>query len=172
MEDKRLFKFLVSVSVLLIFTIGAFLIVTQGSKNVDFIERNEPTEIIQTTAYDLSEQTIELEEEPEKILFRVTAYCACKKCCGKWADNRPVDENGNQIVYGASGEVLTSGFSCASPLDFGTQIELEGIGLVEVQDRTSNWIVDKYGNNIIDIYMDDHETARIFGVKNVEGVIK
>ena len=172
MEDNCLFKFLVSVSVLLIFTIGAFLVITQESQDVDAIERNKPIEPVQTTAYNLQEQIIEIEEEPEKILFRVTAYCSCKKCCGKWADNRPVDENGNQIVCGASGAVLESRFSCASPLEFGTQIELNGIGLVEVQDRTSNWIVNKYGNNVIDIYMDDHEKAKIFGVRYVEGVIK
>ena len=79
MEDNCLFKFLVSVSVLLIFTIGAFLVITQESQDVDAIERNEPIEPVQTTAYNLQEQTIEIEEEPEKILFRVTAYCSCKK---------------------------------------------------------------------------------------------
>ena len=29
--------------------------------------------------------------------FRLTAYCACEKCCGKWALNRPVDENGETV---------------------------------------------------------------------------
>ena len=39
--------------------------------------------------------------------FRLTAYCSCSLCCGKWANNRPVDENGNEIVYGSIGERLT-----------------------------------------------------------------
>ena len=30
--------------------------------------------------------------------FKLTAYCSCSLCCGKWANNRPVDENGNEIV--------------------------------------------------------------------------
>ena len=41
----------------------------------------------------------------EKIgSFDLTAYCSCEKCCGIWAKNRPMDENGEQIVLGASGE--------------------------------------------------------------------
>ena len=24
--------------------------------------------------------------------FRLTAYCPCSKCCGKWGKNRPTDE--------------------------------------------------------------------------------
>ena len=115
---------------------------------------------------------VEPEEEPETTTYRVTAYCPCERCCGKWAKNRPHDENGEPIVYGASGEVLVSGVSCASPITFGTQIELDGIGIVVVQDRTATWVVDKYGDNIIDIYMTDHEAAKEFGVQYIEGVIK
>ena len=110
--------------------------------------------------------------EAENITFRVTAYCPCEICCGKWASMRPIDENGNPIVFGASGFPLESYVSCASTFPFGTQIELDGIGTVEVQDRTATWLVDKYGENIIDIYMEDHEAAKEFGVQYVEGVIK
>lgn len=109
--------------------------------------------------------------EVEKITYRVTAYCACEKCCGQWALNRPLDENGNPIVYGAAGEVLTSGISAASPLSFGTQIELDGYGTVVVQDRTAKWVVEKYGENIIDIYFDSHEEAWNWGCQYIEGVI-
>lgn len=40
------------------------------------------------------------ETEPELISlgrFKLTAYCSCRKCCGSYADNRPVDENGETI---------------------------------------------------------------------------
>lgn len=110
-------------------------------------------------------------EEPETTTYRVTAYCSCEKCCGKWALNRPVDENGNEIIRGASGERLIPTVSCASPLPFGTEIQLEGFGTVKVVDRTAQWIVDKHGENIIDIYFDNHQTAWDFGVKYLEGVI-
>ena len=117
------------------------------------------------------EEAVE-EVEAESTTFRVTAFCSCEKCCGEWANNRPVDENGQPIVYGASGEQLVDWYSCASPLEFGTQIELDGIGVVEVHDRTAQWVVNKYGSNLIDIYMNDHQQALEFGVKYVEGVIK
>jgi 3D (Asp-Asp-Asp) domain-containing protein len=74
-------------------------------------------------------------------------------------------------VYGAAGVKLVSGFSGAGTLPFGTQVELDGYGIVEVQDRFANWIVDKYGENVIDIYFDDHNTAWNFGEKYLEGVI-
>lgn len=106
---------------------------------------------------------VEEPAEPEPVLlgsFRVTAYCSCEICCGKWAENRP-----DGIVYGASGEELVAGVSCASPLPFGTVVEIEGVGTYIVQDRTSSWVVDKYGENLIDIYFDDHEAAREFGLQ-------
>ena len=106
-----------------------------------------------------------------KTTFRVTAYCACAKCCGKWASKRPLDKNGKPIVYGASGKKLISNYSCASPLPFGTKIKLDGIGTVEVQDRTANWVVNKYGQNIIDIYMTNHNEAYKFALKYIKGVV-
>lgn len=46
--------------------------------------------------------------------FKITVYCACAKCCGKYAYNRPVDSNGNVIVKGASGRVLIPHYSIAT----------------------------------------------------------
>ena len=120
-------------------------------------------------------ETLEVEtvsiEPVELTEFRVTAYCACEKCCGKWASLRPRDESGNPIVIGASGEVLATGISCASPYPFGTEINLEGWGTVIVEDRTAEWVVEKHGRNIIDIYFEDHQQALEFGVQYMGGVI-
>lgn len=130
---------------------------------------------------EIIEPTIELTPEPEiepvvelttTETYRVTAYCACEKCCGKWALNRPVDENGNEIVRGAGGVELVNGYTVASPLPFGTKINLDGYGIVEVQDRTAKWIVEKHGENVIDIYFNDHDAAWDFGVKYWEGTIQ
>ena len=107
------------------------------------------------------EVTMDPEPDPEPLgEFRITAYCACEKCCGQWALNRP-----NGIVYGAAGVELEAGVSCASPLPFGTVVEVEGLGEYIVQDRTAQWVVDKYGENLIDIYFDDHEAACKFGLQ-------
>jgi 3D (Asp-Asp-Asp) domain-containing protein len=108
----------------------------------------------------------------ERHVFRVTAYCSCAKCCGKWANNRPLDSNGNPIVIGASGDVLIPMVSVASPLPFGTEIDLQGVGTVVVHDRTAQWIVDKHGQYIVDLYFNDHQKALDFGVRYLEGEIK
>lgn len=114
--------------------------------------------------------TAEITLEPEPVYlgeFRVTAYCACEICCGQWAENRP-----DGIVYGASNEPLIAGVSCASPLPFGTALEIEGVGTYIVQDRTASWVVDKYGENVVDIYFDDHQAALEFGVQHHDVYLK
>ena len=91
--------------------------------------------------------------------YTITGYCACEKCCGKWAKDRP-----DNIVLGASGKELTSGYSVASNgFDFGTVLEIEGLGIVEVQDRTSSQIDKRYDGKVIDIYFSSHEDALSFG---------
>lgn len=91
---------------------------------------------------------------------RITAYCACEICCGEWAKDRPLDENGNPIVYGASGQVLTPGVSVACSLPYGTELEIDGLpGTYVVEDRTAEWIQDKYNGMTVDIYMPTHEAC-------------
>lgn len=109
-------------------------------------------------------------EEPEPILlgtYRITAYCSCEKCCGEWAKNRP-----DGIVYGAYGIELKPGVSCASTLPVGTVVEIEGLGEYTVQDRMAQWVIDKYGENLIDIYFADHEAACEFGLQNLNVYLK
>lgn len=113
---------------------------------------------------------VEESVEPEPVLlgsFRITAYCSCEKCCGEWAKNRP-----NGIVYGAAGVELKAGVSCASPLPLGTVVEVEGLGEYIVQDRPAQWVIDKYGENQIDIYFDNHEAASAFGLKQLNVYLK
>lgn len=100
--------------------------------------------------------------------YRVTAYCACEICCGSYALNRP-----NGVVYGASGTELIPGLSCASPLPFGTTIEVEGLGQFEVQDRIAQWVIDEHGEKCVDIYFNSHKEAQEFGLRylNVKEVI-
>lgn len=113
---------------------------------------------------------VEEPAEPEPVLlgsFRITAYCSCEKCCGEWAKNWP-----NGIVYGAAGVELKAGVSCASPLPLGTVVEVEGLGEYIVQDRPAQWVIDKYGENQIDIYFDNHEAASAFGLKQLNVYLK
>lgn len=99
--------------------------------------------------------------EPEPELWRITAYCSCEKCCGKWAAGRTT-------VTGAGGVELKAGTHCAAPLPFGTVVEIDGVGTYEVQDRTSTKYAKKHGGRVVDIYFDDHEAARCFGWRYAE----
>ena len=130
------------------------------------IEQDQLTAVIpDVTLEPVEPPLVEESVEPEPVLlgsFRVTAYCSCEKCCGEWAKNRP-----NGIVYGAAGVELKAGVSCASPLPLGTVVEVEGLGEYIVQDRPAQWVIDKYGENQIDIYFDNHEAASAFGLKQL-----
>lgn len=94
--------------------------------------------------------------------FKLTAYCSCKKCCGKWANNRPVDENGNEIVYGACSVPLEQGVSIAvdpNVIPLGSTVYIDGIPYVA--HDTGGAIKGKR----IDVYFSSHEDAVEFGVQ-------
>lgn len=114
------------------------------------------------------------EEEITKVLddrdnewteFTATAYCSCEECCGEWANDRPIDESGNSIVYTASGKEAKEGVTIAadwSVLPPGTIVEILGCGVYEVQDKGGKITGEK-----IDIYFDRHDDALEWGRKQV-----
>lgn len=131
---------------------------------------SEPVMIIPEPTATIIAENMEAIESPAPVLlgkYRITAYCACEKCCGEWAKKRP-----NGVVYGAAGIELKAGVSCASPLPFGTVVEVEGLGEYIVHDRTAAWVAEKYDNKVIDIYFDNHEAALRFGLQNLNVYLK
>lgn len=100
--------------------------------------------------------------------YKLTAYCSCEKCCGYWATIRPVDSEGNPIVYTADGSVAKHGVTVAADkgIPFGTVLLIDGHEYT-VQDR-GGAINGKH----IDIYFDSHEAAKEFGVKYMEIFLK
>lgn len=97
--------------------------------------------------------------------FKITAYCSCVRCCSIWAKNRPLDENGKEIVYTASGERAEAGKTIAvdtSVIPFGTEVKI-GDTVYTAQDTGS-----AVKGNVIDIYFDSHEDAVRHGVKRLE----
>ena len=110
-----------------------------------------------------------LEKEEQKLVslgdFRLTAYCSCEKCCGKWALNRPKDENGKDIVYGSTGAILVAGASIAvdpSVISYGSKVEING------HTYTAHDTGGAIQGNRIDVYFDNHQDALNFGVKYAE----
>lgn len=115
---------------------------------------------------EVPEETIE--EAPEYITlgeFKLTAYCSCEKCCGRWAKDRPVDEDGKEIVIGASGEVLEAGISIAvdkNVIPYGSKV------LIGDNEYIAHDCGGAIKGNRIDVYFSDHQEALEFGVQNAE----
>ena len=101
--------------------------------------------------------------------FKLTAYCACELCCGKWAYNRPIDGNGDEIVYGSIGERLKEGYSIAvdpTVISYRTEVVING-HTYKAQDCGG-----AIKGNRIDVYFEDHQAALNFGVQYAEVFIK
>lgn len=162
---RRMFTVALLMGILIGFVLGRISATAFGDKPTPAPEPTETAFVISTP-----EPVNLVQETPEPVLlgtYRITAYCSCEKCCGEWAKNRP-----NGIVYGAAGVELKAGVSCASPLPLGTVVEVEGLGEYIVQDRPAQWVIDKYGENQIDIYFDNHEAASAFGLKQLNVYLK
>lgn len=81
--------------------------------------------------------------------YKITAYCSCKKCCGKT----------NGIT--ASGTRATANHTIAAPSNFaiGTKLKING-NVYTVEDRGG-----AIKGNRIDIYVNSHAEALSWGVK-------
>ena len=158
--------------------IGTLLVVvlTGCGKTVEPIvssltEQAESREVI------VEEANVEVEEPPVIVVeeptissvnlgtFILTAYCSCEKCCGYWATVRPLDENGEPIVYTSIGSVAQAGKTIAvdpSVIPYGSQVEINGH--VYTAEDTGGAIK----GNRIDVYFDDHNEALCFGRQTAE----
>ena len=97
--------------------------------------------------------------------FKLTAYCSCSICCEGWANKREKDAYGNDIVRGSTGERLYEGLSIAVDP---TVIPYRS----EVVIGSNTYVAHDCGgaikSNKIDVYFEDHDTAKQFGVQYEE----
>ena len=162
MKDKlKIFLFIfatiIFISVMLVFGY-------RYEKQNDINKNKEPAQTIQI----INAQQEEKYKKPDVVSlgeFKITAYCSCYSCCSQWALNRPVDKNGNEIVYGSVGEKLIAGKSIAidpNVIPYGSEIIING----------NTYIAQDTGGaikgNRIDVYCDNHQEALEFGVKYAE----
>lgn len=89
--------------------------------------------------------------------YTITAYCACSRCCGVWANG-----------YTATGTLATEGRTIAvdpKVIPYGTRV------LLIWPDGTQHeYIAEDCGSGVngnhIDVFFNDHQAARVFGVQN------
>ena len=130
------------------------------TSNVFHVEQEEPTTEEFSEAKTIEQTTSKTQT------FELTAYCPCEICCGEYANNRPIDENEKSIVYGSTGERLTSGYSIAvdpNVIPYGSEVIIDG-SVYKAQDCGG-----AIKGNRIDVYFDNHQEALNFG-RQTKGV--
>ena len=109
--------------------------------------------VVQTVAEPYEEQ-----EEPERVslgVFTVYAYCPCETCCGQWSGGPT-----------ASGVMPEEGRTVAADWDVlpaGAEVYISGVGWRTVEDTGSG-----VTGNTLDLYMDSHQDALEWGVREIE----
>ena len=156
---KRFNKLLLPSS--LAFIIGILVIVSCSA-----IDEPLPETVAEGASVISTESVIETVSLGE---YKLTAYCGCSKCCGKWGENRPLDETGRPIVYTANQSIAKEGVTIAADINvlhYGTAIIIDGHRYI-VQDRGGS-----IAGNKIDIYFESHQAALEFGVQYKEVFIE
>ena len=96
----------------------------------------------------------------EPLLFSVTAYCSCKKCCGNYS---PEVRGGE--AHTATGTVPEQGRTIAvdpSVIPYGTKVYIDGYGTFIAEDCGG-----AIKGNHIDMYFGTHADAIAFGSKRL-----
>lgn len=149
-----------------------FLVEVSGEEdivNIEEIKKDEQIKeknVVSNKPYVFDKRTPPTEYK-DIIQVKATAYCLCKKCCGK----NPEDP---MYGYTASGMKITPGTDAkviavdTSVVPLGTKVYVEGLngaqnyGYAVAADTGS-----AIKNNKIDLYMDTHEQALAWGVRQV-----
>lgn len=102
---------------------------------------------LQQLSTDSTDDTIDTSQGKYLGRFKLTAYCNCSICCGKWSGGGT-----------ASGTTPTPGRTIAmAGVPFGTKLSING-QIYTVEDRGT-----AYGH--VDIFMGSHSQALSFGMK-------
>lgn len=123
----------------------------------------------QTTYYALNKSNgaiyhtnICVAEKPAEEGWIVTGYCHCYLCCGEYSFMQ------NDVIRGASGNELISGYSCAADLPFNTLIKvIFSDGHEEIKRVDDRGVSGKH----LDLYYDTHAQALTIGCQPVKIII-
>ncbi len=136
------------------------------------VSKTKRSQVTKTRRHDLDivgKCEIELISWYKVVKMKVTAYCACKKCCGKYADgitaSRHVISIGDKFIAADKKYV------------FGTKMYIPGYyhthkGSTSVREYAQ--VLDRGGaikGNHIDVYFDTHQEALNWGVQFLDVTI-
>jgi len=95
------------------------------------------------------------------IRMKVTAYCLCKVCCGKWAAQKI-----RRTATGDDAKIYDGVAADPKFLSYRIRLNIPGIGVKEVDDTGGGMRQSaKQGIYHIDVRMPSHQEARKWGVR-------
>ena len=136
--------------------------------NEEYVETKETTESeikSEIKKEDTEEKVEKQKKEPKKENdessnlvslgeFKLTAYCACSKCCGEWA--------GSPTASGVMPKANRTIAVDTNVIPFGTKVVING----------NTYVAEDTGGaikgNKIDVFFDSHSKALNFGVQYAE----
>lgn len=128
------------------------------------IEKNEKKEVANNETIESVPPT----EYKEVIEVKATAYCLCKKCCGK-SETHPqygVTASGLKIIPGTNMKAIAVD---PKVIPLGSKVYVEGLnGATDYGYAVAADTGSAIKNLKIDLYMDTHEASLKWGVKNVK----
>ena len=136
------------------------IVPTTKSSNQESVSAIE-TQRLTVEEVPMWKETLELRNskaEWKTIRMRVTAYCPCKKCCGRHSDG-----------YTASMHKILRGdrfVASDRKFTFGTELKIPGYNnskIVKVEDRGR-----LIKGNKIDVFFNSHSQAKKWGVKYID----
>ena len=134
---------------------------TDASKEIDTRQDDIINQAIEIT--NLNQQLTGIQEDVNVLKqnkvayigeYKITYYCACKKCCGK---DDGITASGAKVQEGVTVAADTS------KLPFGTKVYISGIGWRTVQDRGG-----AIKGNRLDIYISSHNDPMPYNVQNLD----
>jgi 3D (Asp-Asp-Asp) domain-containing protein len=107
------------------------------------------------------------EPEVKVVPMKVTAYCLCPRCCGKWANVRT-----RVTSTGKDARIFDGVAADPKLLPYGTVLDIPGVGKRVVDDTGGAMRQDaKKGIYHIDLRMASHKEACRFGVRVLDVTI-
>lgn len=146
---------LILIGIALLLTGCSLVLLSADAKDVD--EPKEPVAEEYDPAWDIPATESAVCNDVFLGEFTLTAYCPGRCCCGKWASS-----------YTATGTLATEGRTIAvdpKVIPYGTHV------LLIWPDGTQHeYIAEDCGGGVngnhIDVFFNDHQAARIFGVQS------
>ena len=171
-KDKRtdfwMFICLIFCFIVLIFSLVDALHEDEHVEPVEVVEQSvqySQTSVrgdnIPASGYSSLDMMIEDGEYPEnRAIFKVTHYCGCSKCCGKWSSGSESDS------VGAKGTKLKAYQSIA------VDPKVIPLGTILHDSTGKQYVAEDTGSAIngyrIDIFTGNHQEAKELGVKEIE----